>query len=387
MRLFLFLFLFSACSVSKSANKIDKNELKTGAEQVNLYLETIKNKKIGMVVNHTATIQKTHLVDSLLKLGINIKKIFGPEHGFRGTADAGEHVNSAKDAKTGINVVSLYGKNAKPSAENLADIDVVIFDIQDVGARFYTYISTMHLVMEACAENNKPLIIFDRPNPNGHYIDGPVLDKKFTSFVGMHPIPVVHGLTIGELAQMINGEGWLKGGVKCNLTVIPCENYTHKTPYILPIAPSPNLPNAQAIALYPSLCFFEGTNVSVGRGTDLQFQVIGSPTYTNGFYSFIPEDKPGAKNPMNKGLQCNGMDLSKTKVEKGLNIDYLLDFYENSPKDKYFTSPAFFDKLAGSSSLREMVISNKSTIEIKKTWEKDLINYKIMRNKYIIYKD
>lgn len=385
MRILLFIFLIFSCSLKKPIVFKEANHLKTGAEQTNLYVNLLKTKRVGMVVNHTATIGKTHLVDSLIKLKINIVKIFGPEHGFRGTADAGEHVNSSKDVKTGIEVVSLYGKNAKPTKEQLANLDVVIFDIQDVGARFYTYISTMHLVMEACAENNKKLLILDRPNPNGHYIDGPILDRKFTSFVGMHPIPVVHGCTVAELAKMINGEGWLNNSLKCDLTVIPCKNYTHQTPYELPVPPSPNLPNKQAIALYPSLCFFEGTDVSIGRGTNKQFQVIGSQNFKKGDFQFTPEDKPGAKNPMNKGILCKGFDLSKISIESNLNIDYLIDFYSNSNKETFFKAAPFFDKLAGSSSLREQIIQGKNSFQIKSTWSAGLEKYRLMRANYLIY--
>ena len=353
-----------------------------------MYLPELQGKTVALAVNHTTIFQnKTHLVDSLLRLGINIKTIFAPEHGFRGTADAGEHIKDGNDAKTGLPVVSLYGANRKPSPEQLRGIDVVIFDIQDVGVRYYTYPSTMHLVMEACAENNKKCIVIDRPNPNGHLIDGPVLDTKFASFVGMNPVPVSHGLTMGELAMMINGEGWLKNGVKCNLTVIPCKNYNHNMVYALPVAPSPNLPNLQSIYLYPSICLFEPTEISVGRGTDSQFQVIGGPSSSYGSYTFTPVDKPGAQNPPNEGKLCYGLDLRKVNARKqGFTLRYLIDLYQKAPnKDKFFTSSSFFDKLAGTDLLRKMLIEGKTEAEMRQTWQADLTNYKKIRMKYLLY--
>lgn len=360
----------------------------TGAEQTNLYLPTLQGKRVGMVVNHTSLItRKTHLVDSLKTLGIQIKTIFAPEHGFRGTASAGEKITTAHDPQTGINVVSLYGNNNKPTAAQLDSLDIIVFDIQDVGTRFYTYISTMHYVMEACAESKKPLLVLDRPNPNGHYVDGPILDPKFKSFVGMHPIPVVHGLTIGELATMINGEKWLGGELSCELTVISMKNYTHTMPYDLPVAPSPNLPNRQAILLYPSLCFFEGTVVSIGRGTDKQFQVIGSPNPVNGPYKFTPVDKPGAVNPPNEGKLCYGLDLSKINAQKlGLSLNYLIGFYTKAPdKDKFFLPSNYIDKLAGSDQLRQQLRARVSEKDIRKTWEPGLSQYKQLRKKYLLY--
>ena len=360
----------------------------TGAEQTNLYLPTLQGKRVGMVVNHTSLItRKTHLVDSLKTLGIQIKTIFAPEHGFRGTASAGEKITTARDPQTGINVISLYGNNHKPTAAQLDSLDVIVFDIQDVGTRFYTYISTMHYVMEACAESKKPLLILDRPNPNGHYVDGPILDPTFKSFVGMHPIPVVHGLTIGELATMINSEKWLGGDLSCALTVISMKNYTHTMPYDLPVAPSPNLPNRQAVLLYPSLCFFEGTIVSIGRGTDKQFQVIGSPNPGNGPYQFTPVDKPGAVNPPNEGKLCYGLDLSKANARKlGLSLNYLISFYAKTPdKDKFFLPGNYIDKLAGSDQLRQQVMARVSEKDIRKTWEPALSQYKQLRKKYLLY--
>nr|WP_229201525.1 DUF1343 domain-containing protein [Arcicella aurantiaca] len=374
----------SACASSQTETN---KTLKTGAEQTNLYVANLKGKTVALVVNHTSTIGKTHLADSLISLGVKIKTIFAPEHGFRGTADAGEHVKNGIDKKTGLPIVSLYGSNKKPSAAQLDGIDVIIFDIQDVGARFYTYTSTMHYVMEACAEQSKELLILDRPNPNGHYVDGEVLNKKFASFVGLNTIPVVHGCTVGELAQMINGEGWLGGNKKCNLKVIKCLNYKHSTPYSPPIAPSPNLPNLQSMLLYPSICFFEGTVVSVGRGTDKQFQVIGSPNPKNGNFTFTPEDKPGANNPPQEGKLCYGLDLSKINAQSTeINLKYLVDFYNKSEdKAKFFSNISSFDRLAGSDSLRKQIIAGVSEQQIRTSWKNDLDKYKAIRKKYLIY--
>jgi uncharacterized protein YbbC (DUF1343 family) len=378
----LFLILFWLFS-----NNLSFAQLLTGADQTTRYLPTLRGKRVGMVVNQTSIIRQTHLVDSLNTLGIRIKTIFAPEHGFRGQASAGEKISNSRDPKTGIGIVSLYGSNRKPTPAQLDSLDVVVFDIQDVGVRFYTYISTLHYVMEACAEANKPLVLLDRPNPNGHYVDGPVLNLAFKSFVGMHPIPVVHGLTVAELARMINGEGWLTGKKICPLTVIPCKNYTHQMPYTLPIAPSPNLPNRQAVLLYPSLCLFEGTVVSVGRGTDTQFQVIGSPNPANGPYQFTPEDKPGAANPPNKGKLCYGLDLTKTDAQKlGFSLGYLLDFYRKSPeKDSFFLKGNFIDKLYGSDSLRAQVRAGLSEKAIRQSWEPALGQYKTMQKRYLLY--
>ena len=378
------LWVATACA---SAQSDAPKTLKTGAEQTNLYVSDLNGKTIALVVNHTSMIGKMHLADSLLSLGIKIKMIFAPEHGFRGTADAGEHVENGIDKKTGLPIVSLYGNNKKPSAAQLEGIDVVIFDIQDVGARFYTYTSTMHYVMEACAEQSKKLLILDRPNPNGHYVDGQVLDKKFASFVGLNPVPVVHGCTVGELAQMINGEGWLVGNKKCNLQIVKCLGYKHSTPYNPPIATSPNLPNLQSMLLYPSICFFEGTDVSVGRGTDKQFQVIGSPNLKNGSFTFTPEDKPGAKNPPQKGKLCHGEDLSKIDARnQAFTLKYVIDYYKKSDnKAKFFSSPSFFDKLAGSDTTRKQIIAGMTETQIRASWKADLDNYKTIRKKYLLY--
>ncbi len=360
--------------------------LKMGAAQLELYLPELQGKRVGLIVNQTSMVGKTHLVDTLLSRGINVATIFAPEHGFRGEADAGAHVKDAKDTKTGLPIISLYGSNRKPTPEQMQQIDVLVFDIQDVGTRFYTYISTMHYAMEAAAENNKPIFILDRPNPNGNYVDGPVLDPALKSFVGMHPIPIVHGLTVGELAKMINGEKWLEGGRQANLTVIPVANYTHQTAYTLPVKPSPNLPNQQAILLYPSLCLFEGTTVSVGRGTDTPFQVIGSPYYTSKAFSFTPQSTPGATNPPHKGETCYGYDLTQPADAQPFTLAFLLEMYQHSTqKDKFFNS--FFEKLAGTPLLREQIIAGKTEAEIRASWEPALTNYKQMRKQYLLYPD
>ncbi|MFD2552467.1 exo-beta-N-acetylmuramidase NamZ domain-containing protein [Bizionia sediminis] len=368
---------------------------KVGANQTTAYLPLLKNKRIGIVANQTSVIFKdpslrtyTHLVDSLMALNVTVKKVFAPEHGFRGTADAGELIKDGTDTKTGLPLISLYGANKKPTAVQLQDLDLIIFDIQDVGARFYTYISTLHYVMEACAEQKIPLLILDRPNPNGHYIDGPILEPAFKSFVGMHPVPVVHGMTIAEYAKMINGEKWLENAVQCSLQIVPVANYTRQTPYSLPIKPSPNLPNDVAINLYPSLCFFEGTNVSAGRGTDKQFQIFGSPylkTNSGMFtYQFTPQPNPGAKSPKHQDKLCYGMDLSQTKPLNNLNLNYLVNAYQaTANKATFFNS--FFSKLAGTASLQSQIESGMSAPEITQTWAKNLSAYNQMRQPYLLY--
>ena len=367
--------------------------VQVGATKMDEYLPILKNKNIALLVNQTSTVVETHLVDVLLEKGISIKKIFAPEHGFRGEADAGEQVKDGEDAKTGIPLISLYGEDKKPTAEHLQGIDIVIFDIQDVGTRFYTYISSMSYVMEACAENNIDFMVLDRPNPNGHYVDGPVLKKKYQSFVGLHQVPVVHGMTVGEYAQMVNNEGWLKGKIKCNLTVIKCENYDHKTFYELPIKPSPNLPNIRSVYLYPSLCFFEGTTASAGRGTNKQFQIYGHPDFKQGDFTFTPKSMPGAKYPKFDGIECNGFDLTtldlKEFQEMGrLNLRYLMHFYENFENKKdFFLENKFFDKLAGNSTLRWQIINGKSEEEIRNSWQKDLVAFKKIRGEYLLYDD
>ena len=361
-----------------------------GAYQTQKYLPLLKGKQVALVVNHTSVIGKTHLADSLLALGIQVKRIFAPEHGFRGTADAGAHIDNEVDAKTGLPLVSLYGKHKKPSPEDLSGIDVVIFDIQDVGTRFYTYSSTLLYVQEACAENKVKLLVFDRPNPNGHYVDGPVLDPtKYASFVGLTAIPVVHGLTMGEYAQMLNGEGWLANKVVSDLQVIPVKNYNHKAIYHVPIAPSPNLPNDQSIGLYPSLCLLEPTIVSVGRGTQMQFQVVGTPNPAAGNYTFTPVPTPGAMDPPLKGQLCYGLDLRQVNTRQlGFSLSYLIEMFEKTGrKETFFTSPAFFDKLAGTDSIRLGLLAGKSEQEIRASWKPALDRYKEMRRRYLIYQD
>ncbi len=393
--------IISSCDTPKtkvqtSENIPDKVEVKSleievGADQMSYYLPKLKGKNVALVVNQTSMTKEGHVVDILLKKGVQIQQLFAPEHGFRGKADAGEQIKNGRDVKTDLPIVSLYGKNKKPTARQLQGIDLVIFDIQDVGARFYTYISTMHYVMEACAENGVDFMVFDRPNPNGHYVDGPVLDPSFSSFVGMHAVPVVHGMTVGEYAQMINGEGWLKGGLTCNLEIIFCKNYTHKKAYHLPISPSPNLPNQRSIYLYPSLCFFEGTKMSVGRGTTRQFQVIGHPEYPSDEYQFTPISREGAKYPKHENKVCKGYDLSVLPIselkEKGqLNLSYLINSYQNFPKkDEFFLSNKFIDKLAGTNQLRQQIMDGKSEDEIRKSWATNLVKFKKVRKKYLIY--
>lgn len=360
-----------------------------GAQRTGEYLPLIKDQRVAVVTNQTGMIGQRHLVDSLLVMKVNVVKVFAPEHGFRGDADAGEHVKSGKDASTGLPLVSLYGENKKPKAEQLADVDVLLFDIQDVGVRFYTYLGTLHYVMEAAAENGKQVIVLDRPNPNGFYVDGLVLDMKYSSFVGMHPVPLVHGMTVGEYAQMINGEGWLKGAVKCELTVIPCSGYDHAFKYELPIRPSPNLPNASSVYLYPSLGLFEGTIVSVGRGTDRPFQCIGYPGCPLGRYAFTPKSVPGAKEPPYKNIVCNGLDLQEygafqSRLEEHINLKWLIEMYaEAADKPKFFTS--FFEKLAGGSALREQIIAGKDEKVIRASWAEGLAHFKEIRAKYLLY--
>ncbi|HFA49023.1 MAG TPA: DUF1343 domain-containing protein [Bacteroidetes bacterium] len=405
--LFLFSILLASCGSpdinSKNIEKAEQPEAKpekeipkeiiTGAQNISAYLPILKEKNIALVVNQTSMVGKKHLVDALLKLNISVKKIFAPEHGFRGTADAGAKIKDGVDTQTGLPVTSLYGKNRKPSKKHLAGIDMVVFDVQDVGARFYTYISTMSYVMEACAENNIPFMVLDRPNPNGHYVDGPVLDPKFSSFIGLHKVPVVHGMTMGEYAKMVNGEGWLKNGIKCDLAVIECGNYDHNSFYELPIKPSPNLPNMHAIYLYPSICFFEGTDISVGRGTDKQFQVLGAPGIKDGEYEFTPEPKPGAKHPKHEGEVCKGVDLSILNIDglknrRSLNLSYLIDFYKNyEPKKSFFLKNNFFDKLAGTDILQQQIKAGKTENEIRESWQKGLNEFKKIRKKYLLYKD
>lgn len=367
-----------------------QNKIKTGADNYYQYLPLLKEKKIGVLTNQSGIVNENnsqiHLVDFLLKNNVNVAKIYAPEHGFRGTADAGELIKDGKDAKTGIPIISLYGKNKKPTKEQLENIDLMVFDLQDVGARFYTYISSLHYLMEACAENNIELIILDRPNPNGATVDGPVLDIKHKSFVGMHPIPVLHGMTIGEYAQMINGEKWLANEMQCKLKVITCTNYNKSMFYSLPIKPSPNLPNDTSINLYPSLCFFEGTNVSVGRGTNKQFQIYGSPNLARTAFSFIPEPNEGAKDPLQNGKKCYGEDLSQTPPIEGINLEWILNAYRtSSKKDEFFNS--FFLNLAGNKNLQNQIKQGLSEKQIKNTWITDIEDFKNIRKKYLLYSD
>ncbi|MEN0047584.1 MAG: DUF1343 domain-containing protein [Bacteroidota bacterium] len=383
----------STTQLAYSEKFFDTQKIVVGAEQMSQYLPMLRGKSIAMLVNQTSTFEETHLVDTLHNLGINIKAIFAPEHGFRGKEDAGAKIEDGKDSKTGIPIISIYGKKKKPSAESLTGIDLVVFDIQDVGARFYTYISSMHYVMEACAENNVDFMVLDRPNPNGHYVDGPIREHKFKSFVGLHPIPVVHGMTVGEYAQMINGQGWLAGGKKVKLDVVLCKNYDHKKFYELPVKPSPNLPNIRSIYLYPSLCFFEGTAVSVGRGTDTQFQVYGHPKYPLGVYEFKPIPMPGAKYPKHKDQLCKGYSLVNLPMrdlqkQAALDLNYVIGFYRNFPdKDQFFNSNNFFDLLAGTDQLRKQIQAGKSEAEIRASWEVGLEEFKKMRKEYLLYKD
>jgi uncharacterized protein YbbC (DUF1343 family) len=393
-----FLLLIVSCGAQKGQEKsnavkndeISKNtekskEIKTGADNYESYLPLLKSKKVGIVTNQTGILSnKTHLVDYLLEQKIDLKKIFAPEHGFRGTADAGELIKDGKDTKTGLPIISLYGDNKKPKAEQLAGINVMVFDLQDVGARFYTYISSLHYIMEACAENNIELIVLDRPNPNGNIVDGPLLEKEFTSFVGMHPIPTLHGMTIGEYATMINGENWLKNGIQCNLKIVQCLNYSREMSYSLPVKPSPNLPNDQAINLYASICLFEGTNVSSGRGTEKQFQIYGSPYLPKSGFSFTPVPNFGAKDPMHKNLLCYGEDLSAIPKVTQLELKWLIKSYNTtSDKSKFFNS--FFTKLAGTKKLQQQIEAGVSEKDIRISWEKDLNDFKQMRKKYLIY--
>ncbi|HET8810131.1 MAG TPA: DUF1343 domain-containing protein [Flavobacteriaceae bacterium] len=364
-----------------------------GANRTEMYLPLLKGKKVAVLGNQTSVVFKnekqtkyTHLVDSLVTLGVNVTTVFSPEHGFRGKAAAGEIVKDGIDVKTGLPIVSLYGDNKKPTPEQLKNIAILIFDIQDVGARFYTYISTLHYVMESCAEQNIPIIILDRPNPNGHYIDGPILEAEHQSFVGMHPVPVVHGMTIGEYAKMINGERWLKNGVQANLTVIEMENYHKQKSYSLPIKPSPNLPNDQAINLYPSLCFFEGTSVSAGRGTDHQFQVFGSPFLDKSVYgySFVPKPNAGSKYPKHEGETCYGKNLSNFPRLSKINLKWLIEAYQNTENSSEFFTP-FFTKLAGTETLQQQIEQGFSAEKIRKSWEKGLKEYDKMREEYLLY--
>lgn len=369
-------------------------QVKNGADRLEELFPLLENKRISLVVNQTSLVQNVHLLDTLYNKGVHITQVFAPEHGFRGDADAGEFIKNGKDYRTQVPIISLYGKNKKPQPSQLQRTDIMIFDIQDVGARFYTYISTMFYVMQACAENNKELIILDRPNPCD-YVDGPVLDMKYKSFVGILPIPILHGCTIGELAQMINGEGWLGNNLQCPLKVITIEDWKHGQPYSLPVKPSPNLPNDQAIALYPSLCPFEGTSVSVGRGTDFPFQIIGSPTTKNLKFRFMPHSMKGSdKHPLHQDTYCYGLNLSSEKnIPKGFSLQYVIQFYnyfqnltKHAEKD-FFTRPHWFDLLMGTNQVRLDILKNKTEEQIRSAWQKKLNQYKEIRKKYLLYED
>ena len=362
-----------------------------GDEQTNRYFPLLEGKHIAIFSNHTGMIGDKHLLDVLLENGFDITAIFSPEHGFRGRADAGEHVSSTVDVKTGVPILSLYdGKSGKPGASSMSQFDLLIVDIQDVGLRFYTYYISMCRLMDACAEHGKPMLLLDRPNPNGHYVDGPILERKHKSGVGWLPIPIVHGMTLGELARMVNGEGWLPQGRKCDLTVVPCLNYTHRTLYRLPIAPSPNLPNMKSVYLYPSLCYFEATPVSLGRGTDLPFQVYGHPDMKGYDFSFTPRSVPGAKNPPQRGKLCHGVNLSTLSEEetarKGIDLSYLIDAYQNLKMgDKFFTP--FFEKLVGVDYVRVMIEEGRNADEIKARWQDDVTRFKAQRKPYLLYEE
>lgn len=369
-------------------------QVKNGADRLEELFPLLENKRISLVVNQTSLVQNVHLLDTLYNKGVHITQVFAPEHGFRGDADAGEFIKNGKDYRTQVPIISLYGKNKKPQPAQLQQTDIMIFDIQDVGARFYTYISTMFYVMQACAENNKELIILDRPNPCD-YVDGPVLDMKYKSFVGILPIPILHGCTTGELAQMINGEGWLGNNLQCPLKVITIEDWKHGQPYSLPVKPSPNLPNDHAIALYPSLCPFEGTSVSVGRGTDFPFQIIGSPTTKNLKFRFIPHSMKGSdKHPLHQDTYCYGLNLSSEKnIPKGFSLQYVIQFYnyfQNLTKHaekEFFTRPHWFDLLMGTNQVRLDILKNKTEEQIRSAWQKKLNQYKEIRKKYLLYED
>lgn len=374
------ILLSTSCSA-----QVTKSTLTLGAERLDVLLPLLHGKKVGLVVNNTALVGKTHLADTLLSRGVQVKKIFGPEHGFRGDAADGQHIADSIDKKTGVAVISLYGKNSKPTAEQLQNLDVLIFDIQDVGARFYTYISTMTYLMEACAENGKKLIILDRPNPNGSYVDGPVMQPELKSFVGMHPMPITHGMTVGELALMLNGEGWLSGGVTCEVEVIKLKNWKHDDDYSLPVRPSPNLPNDQAVRLYPSICLFEGTVVSVGRGTPTPFQVLGNPELKMLPYSFTPVPLKGySLEPPHKSKLCYGLDLRGVIPARKVDLSYLLQLYQLYPeKEKFFTS--YFDKLAGTPLLKQQIIEGLTEEQIRASWQPGLEAFKARRKNYLLY--
>lgn len=365
-----------------------RKEIVLGCERTTFYLDSLLGKRVGIVANQASVLGTTHLVDTLISLGVNVIKVFSPEHGFRGDGDAGEKITSAIDAKTGLPLVSLYGDKKKPSAKQVQDIDIILFDLQDVGVRFYTYISTLHYVMESCAENNKTLLVLDRPNPNAHYIDGPILKPEFQSFIGMHPVPIVYGMTIGEYALMINNEHWLKDGVNCNIQVIPCRNYTHKLRYKLPIPPSPNLRSELAISLYPSLCFFEATTVSVGRGTERPFEMYGHPNFPEQEFQFTPISSFGAKNPLWENKVCQGFDLGSIAKKRtyDLNLSYFIQAKSLlDDSNTFINRPNFFDLLAGTSELRKQIEAGTSLKEIRSSWKDEIQQFRKIRSKYLLY--
>jgi len=385
----LILVVFSCRSVSNDVSKPLKEEMTPakilpGAYQLSEYLPLLKGKRLAVVGNQTSVINKTHLIDTLLSLQVNVIKVFAPEHGFRGQASAGELVDNAVDIKTGLPIISLYGKHKKPTIEDLGSVDILLFDIQDVGARFYTYLSTLHYIMEAAAEHNVPVIVLDRPNPNNDYIDGPVMQNENKSFVGMHPVPIVYAMTIGEYAEMINGEHWLRNAVQADLKVIKIKNYHREDAYKLPVKPSPNLPNYQSIRLYPSLCLFEGTPISCGRGTDMQFQVYGAPFLPPTGFGFTPKVNAGSKWPKFKAKTCHAYDLREITPPTEIYLDWLIDAYQKSPDKAHFFSD-FFDRLSGDTQLKKQIISGKSIQEIKASWQPNLTKFKKIRSKYLIY--
>lgn len=386
---FTALALLITCSMKCGFSQ--DSQIKTGAERTEVYIPKLSGRKVGIVVNHTSIIGKSHIVDSLISMGINIVKIFSPEHGYEGKADAGESYSNKVLSTHTIEIISLYGNKTKPAPKDLTGIDIVVFDIQDVGARFYTYISTLHYVMEACAENSIPLLVLDRPNPNGHYVDGPVLDIKYKSFVGMHPVPVVHGMTIAEYAKMINGEKWLNDSISCQLDFVTCENYEHSYYYMLPVNPSPNLPNMKAVYLYPSLCFFEGTIMNEGRGTDFPFQVYGHPEFRDSDFYYIPRSNPGAKNPRYKNVKCYGTDLRDIKIEelqtvRKIDLSHIIKAYNTLRKGKEFFNN-YFNTLAGNNVLQRQIIEGLNEEQIRSSWQNSLADFKTLRRKYLLYPD
>lgn len=383
--------VFFAFTVSAGCQTPRYRDVVTGAERIDQYLPVLENKRVGIVANHTSIVGDTHLVDSLLSLGVNVKKIFVPEHGFRGTADAGERISTSFDESTGLPLISLYGERRKPEAVDLEDLDIVIYDIQDVGARFYTYISTMHYVMEACAENGVSFLVLDRPNPNGYFVDGPVLDMEYRSFVGMHPVPVVHGMTVAEYARMVNGEGWLDGGIEADLHWVLCEGYDHLTLYRLPVRPSPNLQTQLSVYLYPSLCLFEGTILNVGRGTEFPFMVFGHPELRNATFQYTPESTEGATNPLHKGELCNGVDLRHFEERfvidrRELYMEWLLFAYRNMPRELEFFTP-YFTRLIGNREVQSMIERGMGVSAIMRSWQNEVAEFKKIRKKYLLYPD